>query len=647
MKKQLGKILGTLVDGIFYPLNTIQAIAAAIANRNASLTFGQKYQNELERIYKEQGLKEFDAARRKDRKGFLADIALTAAIIGMFNIGGKELPEPVTPSPTGVVSTEPEEHKITIYFHAKEGDWLNKISHATGVYIRDIEEQNPVLKTRGLWAGDILEIEVLSSKLPEIIAGQANDGLNGKFYLTYDAAKLESNILYYTVGKGDFLQDIADAFGVNMDDVMIENNIQNEDYIQAGSVLKITNPMPKYELSTILKKFHLSGTIDFNEKTQIYVSNPIETQPKETPSTTNLAEGHQKILDFSGLAGEIDWDKLEASYKRGEFSGVILRMAENSISSETGTFAFTLDKQFERNIQEANKRGIRYGAYVFTRAKTPDGIINQAEAASAYLKELETRGIYFRPSLPIYGDFWEHDAKTQMSLYNERKYEECVNLMVSFCDVLERDGWFTGIYANNKILDDILVNAPNAHLISNYTQWRAAYGSNPKGPIAEIGYNNKVKLDFIKAIVQVAQYGEVDFTKSYVDVNIATEELMETVRNYYINKYGADYYSVNSEPTLSASVNYGFKATEIESETRTATLQYALNNANYQQKLAQDGFCLIEETGMEVSCHVGEDGQAIYWVGEAIESPSQYHERLKNGHGRYLAPPQRRDGARI
>lgn len=129
-----------------------------------------------------------------------------------------------------------------------------------------------------------------------------------------------------------------------------------------------------------------------------------------------------------------------------------------------------------------------------------------------------------------------------MNVYNSKDYNKCVDLMIAFCQTIEKAGYFSGIYSNGRIFLDIKKHATNSKELDNYVQWLSAYGNDPKGHITKIGYNGQISLENNIMAVQVAQYGKVDGIKNSVDVNVSLIKLRERVCKFYIEKYGESYY---------------------------------------------------------------------------------------------------------
>lgn len=617
----------------------------------------------------------FKKGGRNAGTSFLATIALVAALNAMPNSSPdlSDTPE----NPTTSIGQEVPTFSSPIYYKIGSGDNLENIARAFGVSISKIMQDNPQITNKNrIQVGDIITIndsttfpfwgdhcvlegetiesiakfynvavkeiqevnvgiDLLSIKpgdyisLPADWAYAYNAGnLQGKIYLDINEAKGinieeiindEDNIVVeYTIKSGDKLEIIARKFGVSTSSILGANpNITNPNQIQTGVTIKIVNPT----------------------KTPAIDNNNDNSNNEQTDNFVAAPEGCEKGIDISSTCGKPNWDKLEAAYKQGKFSYIILRLAENSISPVTNDYSFALDKEFETNLQECNKRNIPYGVYIFTRGETIEKIELQAKSSVAYLKQLEDRGIKFRPSLPVYGDFWEDSATKQMQVLNSGRYEECVEFMVRFNEIIEEAGYFAGLYYN-KSSQQLLSNAENADLLNQYTHWIAAWSGGER-PVTEIGYNGSVKLGPIVAATQVSERGLVDGVNACVDVNISLIELRNMVRNFYINKYGEDYYNTTTASNLSA----------IGDSIESQTLNAVYSDERLKEELVKYGICYVKATNKTVSCATNPDtGEEILYVGEPIENREQMDERLtkeakQTGYRRIMV--SRRGGACI
>lgn len=514
---------------------------------------------------------------------------------------------------------------INMLFKAGKGDTLYKISEVTGVSIDDIKTQNSQLMNRVLRDGEVLEILVDETRINKILDSQNSDGLNGVFSLNGDFTIPEKDttdvLVYYKVGKMDMLAKVAKLFGVSVNDIVKWNNIKNPDLIKVGTILKIRSDISVDEYNQLLSKHNLHGRIFSSEEDAVNYEGELEEESNEI--LHNFPENCERGIDISHGVGEVDWDKLEAAYKRGEFSYIILRLAENSKSAETKKFSFVLDRNFEVNLKECNNRKIPYGVYVFTRENNVDGMIKQAESSVEYLNGLEERGIYFRPSYPVYVDVLEDKAHTQMQVFYDGDYDTLVDMIYSFCKVIEDAGYFTGIYANRDNYYKVLNGAENASKLDGYSTWLAYYGEKvPRDQVCKIGDNGGVDFSKVDSI-QVSSKGKVDGVIATVDVNITNKSLRFRVREHYIDLYGENFYDNNlssSDDDITSSyyendgynfnlssnndgltsfssgdICNGYQGLEIDIDINT--FNTVMSDSNLMNTLIEYGAVYVEKTG--------------------------------------------------
>lgn len=223
------------------------------------------------------------------------------------------------------------------------------------------EQDNRVIARR-IRAGICAVVAVLSYGMGKGINSNNDDKHHEKKPSIIIEQESEQITVKHTVLTGESLTKIAKKYGVTVDAILNANpNITNPDIIQPNDTIVILNP-------TIIPTF---------DNQESHHQNNVGVK---------LPDGFEQGIDFSSYAGDIDWDKLEDSYRRGEYSYIILRMAENYSGDE---YKFALDSKFEKNLEECNKRGIPYGAYIFTRGDNVESIKKQANATIGYIETLK------------------------------------------------------------------------------------------------------------------------------------------------------------------------------------------------------------------------------------------------------------------
>lgn len=142
----------------------------------------------------------------------------------------------------------------------------------------------------------------------------------------------------------------------------------------------------------------------------------------------------QGTPDFAKLAKNVDFVILQAGY---------------------GRYSYQKDKTFERNYAECKKYKIPVGVYWFSYAESPDDAKAEAAACMEVIK-----GKQFE--YPIYYDVESRALSGDV-------YGKCR----AFCDELEKNGYFAGIYISRSPAQSYLP----ADVGNKYALWIAEYNS--------------------------------------------------------------------------------------------------------------------------------------------------------------------------
>jgi GH25 family lysozyme M1 (1,4-beta-N-acetylmuramidase) len=155
-----------------------------------------------------------------------------------------------------------------------------------------------------------------------------------------------------------------------------------------------------------------------------------------------------------------------------------------------GRYASQKDAEFERTYAECKKHKIPVGAYWFSYAVSPDDARQEARACMEVLK-----GKQFE--YPIYFDIEGSACSGDVS-------GKCK----AFCDELEKNGYFSGIYISRSPAQQYL----NDYCCKNYALWLAEYS--PTG----LHWGSDVGMWQYGSTGRVAGIsGDVDMDICYVD----------------------------------------------------------------------------------------------------------------------------------
>ena len=180
----------------------------------------------------------------------------------------------------------------------------------------------------------------------------------------------------------------------------------------------------------------------------------------------------KKVIDVSYHNGTINWEKVKAS----GVDGAILRCGygDNILSQD--------DKQWKRNADECTRLGIPFGVYLYSYAKSTEQAKSEAEHALRLIKG-------YKLSYPVYYDLEEHGTESG-----------AVERMKIFGDIIEKAGYWCGVYCNKSWWDNYL-----SSLGDRYTKWIARY-------------NNTLGMDGVD-MWQYTSDGSVNGISGRVDMN--------------------------------------------------------------------------------------------------------------------------------
>lgn len=159
----------------------------------------------------------------------------------------------------------------------------------------------------------------------------------------------------------------------------------------------------------------------------------------------------RKIIDVSKHQGSIDW----AAVKASGIEGAIIHCGYGDDLTAQG------DPQFKANVEGCIANGIPFGVYLYSYAKT----LEQAKSEAAHVIRL-LAPYKKNISYPIYLDLEEQGTS-----------DGAVERAVVFGDMIERAGYWCGIYANQHWWTTFLKNN-----LDRFTKWVARYSDQkPEG----------------------------------------------------------------------------------------------------------------------------------------------------------------------
>lgn len=211
-------------------------------------------------------------------------------------------------------------------------------------------------------------------------------------------------------------------------------------------------------------------------------------------------------IDVSKHNGNIDFNKVKAA----GYDFVIIRAGYGKAISQK-------DRYFEQNYARAKAAGLNVGAYWYSYSVTEDDAKKEAEACLEVIKSKQFE-------MPIYYDIEENKA---LRIANK--------ITKIFCGILERKGYFVGIYASASPLKTYF----SEDIRKRYSIWVAHYG------VSKPNYSGQ------HGIWQYSSTGIVPGISGNVDMNECYVNFPEIIKTNELNGFGKTH-TVASDDTLSS-----------------------------------------------------------------------------------------------
>lgn len=199
-----------------------------------------------------------------------------------------------------------------------------------------------------------------------------------------------------------------------------------------------------------------------------------------------------KVIDVSTYQGKIDW-----AVTAQHIDGAIIRCGfGQDIQSQD-------DDRFKENVEACIKYGVPFGVYIYSYAKTVEMAKGEANHVLRLLAPYKDK-----LSFPVYYDLEEMGTEGT-----------AVSRAIVFGDIIEENGYWCGIYANQYWWQTFLKDKLN-----RFTKWVAKYSnSKPSG------------ISGTYDIWQYSSKGSVAGIKGNVDMNICYRDLPAEIRGKSTN----------------------------------------------------------------------------------------------------------------
>ena len=237
-------------------------------------------------------------------------------------------------------------------------------------------------------------------------------------------------------------------------------------------------------------------------------TDPQTTSPKETGANVNIKElvsassvgENSKVtygIDVSKFQGTIDWAKVAGT-------GIDFAMVRVGYrDSASGEIKPDTNAKF--NMQEAEKNGIKVGAYFFSTAVTKDEAIEEANWVKDYIAK-------YSITYPV-GYNCEGFEKETSRQFNLTK-DDRSNIAIEFLEQIHKSGYTPIFYASKgELAEDAKWNT--SQIEKSYKIWMAWYNQDTSNIAKGPAYGGQC------AMWQYTNQGDVDGISKKVDVDVA------------------------------------------------------------------------------------------------------------------------------
>jgi len=209
-------------------------------------------------------------------------------------------------------------------------------------------------------------------------------------------------------------------------------------------------------------------------------------------------------VDVSKHNGHLDFNEI----KRAGVEFVIIRAGyRRSISQK--------DPLFEEHYSKAKEAGLDVGAYWYSYAES---ILDAEKEANVCLQAIHDKKFEY----PIYFDVEENRQFKIGKIF-------CTNIVHAFCDVIERNGYFAGLYMSRYPLTDYI----DEETQKKYALWVAQYNKKCSYP-GLYGMWQFSDLGRIKGVNDSGTHNTIDMNASFVDYPSIMKD--RGLNGYSINK---------------------------------------------------------------------------------------------------------------
>ena len=292
--------------------------------------------------------------------------------------------------------------------------------------------------------------------------------------------------------------DDKNSYDVKQEDVIISNDKEKEDDSKDISLMSTETSNVIEDDSTSNNEIVSEKTEEKDEKIGANEEKKEEIKPNEEEKVPNseekkgyystlgtyLGDTKVKVIDISYHQGIIDFDSFVNS---DLYYGVILRVG----------YYNTMDKLFERNINEIKRLNIPYGIYLFSYSTNSSESLIEAEFTNSMIDKYD-----LKPKLGIYYDIesWNTKRKSSDNISKET-YDSMVSSYINSVSNHVNNNYKVKVYSNRWYAMNRLGSTSKA-----FVDWVAEYNKTCKydAPYSMWQYTSKGSVPGIKGNVDIS-----------------------------------------------------------------------------------------------------------------------------------------------
>lgn len=245
-------------------------------------------------------------------------------------------------------------------------------------------------------------------------------------------------------------------------------------------------------------------------------------------------------IDVSSHQGVINWEAV-----KGKIDYAIIRCGYGADRESQD------DIYFKRNADECTRLGIPFGVYLYSYADNIDWSNSEVDHVLRLVKG-------YQLAYPIYYDI---EDKVQANLSNET----LTDIVVNFCEKLEQQGYYVGVYANLNWWNTKL----NSNRLDAYAKWVARYNT-------VLGYD--------AGMWQYTSSGTIAGINGNVDMNYCYVDYPDAIKKAGLNGFTKEEVPIVPTPEIPPVTDVNTEIEQLKKEIETLKQENAQLQKKCQEK---------------------------------------------------------------